>query len=264
LIAKGILTMKTNCLMIGGIAAFAGILPVCQADLTLGSAGGFAVLGATTVTSTGNTALTGNLGVYPGGAITGFGPGVVTGTTHAGDTVAAQAQSDAHTAYTTLAGLTPGHSLSGQDLGGLILTPGIYDFATVAQLTGILTLNAEGNPNAQFIFQIGSTLTTASSSSVILENGANAGEVAWQVGSSATLGTDTAFAGYILADQSISLTTGASLSGSAVALNGAVTLDDNKISIVAVPEPDAGASAILCAAGLGLGWRLTRGRRVDA
>jgi type VI secretion system secreted protein VgrG len=154
-------------------------------------------------------------------------------------------------------------------LGGLTLTPGVYDFSSSAQLTGTLTLDAEGDPNAQFIFKIGSTLTTASSSAVILENAASAGEVVWQIGSSATLGTDTTFAGDLLADQSITLTTGASLSGSAVALTGAVTLDDNAISVdpasqdpapvASTPEPSSFFSATLCAIP-GLGWWLIRRR----
>jgi hypothetical protein len=227
--------MKSICLIISGVAAFAGFLPACRADFSLGSAGGFAVLGGSIVTSAGDTVLTGNLGVSPGSTITGFGPGVVNGTTDAGNAIAAQAQSDALAAYDSLAGLTPGHSLTGQDLGGLTLTPGVYDFTSTAQLTGTLTLNAQGNPNAQFIFQIGSALVTAASSSVVLENGANADSVAWQVGSSATLGAGTSFIGDILADQSITLTSGASLSGSALALNGAVTLDDNTIDVAAAP-----------------------------
>lgn len=251
--------MNTNYLVLSGIAAFAGWLSTCQADFSFGSAGSFAILAGSTVTSTGNTVLNGSLGVSPGVTITGFGPGVVDGLTYAGDTVAAQAQSDALSAYTTLAGLVPVQSLTGQDLGGLTLTPGVYNFTSSAQLTGTLTLNAEGNPDAQFIFQIGSTLTTAASSMVDLENGALAGGVVWQVGSSATLGTETAFAGDLLAGQSITMNLGASLSGSAVALDGLVTLSGN--TITAAPEPNSCVSATLCAAGLGLGWRLIRRRR---
>jgi len=253
--------MNTNYLVLSGIAAFAGWLSTCQADFSFGSAGSFAILAGSTVTSTGNTVLNGSLGVSPGVTITGFGPGVVDGLTYAGDTVAAQAQSDALSAYTTLAGLVPVQSLTGQDLGGLTLTPGVYNFTSSSQLTGTLTLNGEGNPNAQFVFQIGTTLTTAASSAVVLENGAQAGGVVWQVGSSATLGTDTAFAGDILADQSITMNLGASLSGSALALNGMVTLADNDITISSAPEPNSGLAATLCAVGLGLGWRLVGGRR---
>jgi type VI secretion system secreted protein VgrG len=262
----GNLKMNTNYFLISKVVALVALtefLPACHADLSLGSASTFAALGATTVTSDGATMLTGDLGVSPGAAITGFGPGVVNGTTHLGDGVAAQAQSDAMTAYATAAGLAPGHSLSGQDLGGLVLDPGIYDFATAAQLTGILTLNAAGDPNAQFIFQVGTTLTTAVSSSVILENGALAGGVVWQVGTSATLGADTTFVGDVLADQSISLNLGASLSGSAVALTGAVTLSDNAITVATAPEPNSCFSAALCALSLGLGWRFRSQRKLS-
>jgi len=250
--------MKTNCVLLSGLAIFAGFLPACQADVSLGSAASFAVLAGSTVTSTGETVLDGNLGVSPGSTITGFGPGVVTGLTYAGDSVAAQARSDAQAAYTTVTGLVPVQSLTGQDLGGLTLTPGVYNFTSSAQLTGTLMLNAEGNPNAQFIFQIGSTLVTAASSAVVLENDALAGGVLWQVGTSATIGTETAFAGDILADESITMNLGASLSGSAVALNGFVTLADN--TITAAPEPNSCVSATLCAAGLGLVWRWRSGR----
>jgi Ice-binding-like/PEP-CTERM motif len=210
----------------------------------LGTAGSYAVLAGSTVTNTGSSVLTGNLGVSPGSAVTGFPPGIVKGgTTHAGDAAAAQAQLDLTTAYNTAMGLFPTSTLTGQDLGGLVLNPGVYFFASSAQLTGQLTLNNNGNPNAVFVFQIGSTLTTASSSSVIFTNGPDK-NVYWQVGSSATLGTTTKFQGNILALTSITLNTGASIGcGSALARNGAVTLDSNVIgggcggSQTTVPEP---------------------------
>ncbi len=252
--------MKSNYSILAGLAALAGFLPAAQAAIDLGSANDFAVLGASTVTSTGNTVVNGDLGISPGTAITGFGPGLVNGQTYYGDTIAAQAQIDALAAYTQILALAPAQSLTGDDLGGLILTPGIYDFASSALLTGRLTLNGQGNPNAQFIFQIGSTLTTASSASVVFENGASAGGLDWQVGSSATLGTGTAFAGNLLADQSITMNTGASLTGRALALHGAVSLDNNAITITGTPEPGSLLSAGLCAA-LGLGWWY-RARRV--
>ena len=139
-------------------------------------------------------------------------------TTHAADAVALQAQNDLTTAYNAAAGLVHTQDLTGQDLGGLTLMPGVYFFSSSAQLTGTLTLNDQGDPNAQFVFQIGSTLTTASNSSVVTINGGSMPgcTVFWQVGSSATLGTGTAFEGHILALTSITLNTGATiLDGSA-------------------------------------------------
>jgi len=197
-----------------------------QTAPAMGTARNFAVLGASTVTNTGPSSLTGDLGVSPGSAITGFPPGTVTGTIHAGDAVAAQAQVDAAAAYNTLVGETCTTNLSGQDLGTLTLTPGVYCFNSSAQLTGTLNLSSAGDPNAVFVFQIGSTLTTATNSAVIVSGGAPCG-VYFQVGSSATLGTGTQFSGNIFALTSITATTGASVSGGSYALNGAVTMDTN-------------------------------------
>ncbi len=212
--------------------------------IPLGAAQQFAVLGASTVTNTGPTVLHGDLGVWPGTAITGFPPGAFSGTIHAGDAVAMQAQADATTAYNNAAGQAANTVLTGQDLGGLTLTPGVYSFASSAQLTGTLILDAIGNPNAVFIFQIGSTLTTASNSVVQFINGGQGADLFWQVGSSETLGTGTLFAGTTLALASITMNTGASINcGRAIALNGAVTLDSNAIgtgcggSTGGVPEP---------------------------
>ncbi len=208
----------------------------------LGTAQSFVVLGGSTVTNTGNTTVEGNLGVSPGSAVTGFPPGLVTnGTIHITDGVASQAQSDVTTAYNTLAGMACNTDLTSQDLGGLTLTPGVYCFSSSAQLTGMLTLDAQGDPDAVFAFQIGTTLTTASNSSVLLIGGSVC-TVYWQVGSSATLGTGTAFAGNILALQSITLTTGATIAGRALARNGAVTMDTNDVSAAACitqPVPTA-------------------------
>jgi type VI secretion system secreted protein VgrG len=200
-----------------------------DASSLLGTAQSFAVLGSSAVTNTGPTTIDGDLGVYPDSAVSGFPPGAVTnGTIHVSDAVAGQAQADASTAYTTLAGQACDVDLTGQDLGGLTLTEGVYCFSSSAQLTGALTLDAEGNPAAMFVFQIGSTLTTASNASVQMING-SACNVFWQVGSSATLGTATQFVGNILALTSVTLTTGASVEGRALALNGAVTLDTNNV-----------------------------------
>jgi type VI secretion system secreted protein VgrG len=201
---------------------------------SLGTADSFAVLAGSTATNTGSTVVTGDLGVAPGTAITGFPPGNVIGTTHPNNATAQQAQLDLTTAYNEAAGQACDTDLTGQDLGGLTLTPGVYCFpATSAQLTGNLTLDAEGDPAALFIFQIGSTLTTASNSSVLLINSADACNVFWQVGSSATLGTSTTFAGSILAQASITLNTNASVLGRILAQTGAVTMDTNAITVCA-------------------------------
>lgn len=215
------------------------ILPSARADL-LGTAANFAVLAGSTVTNTGSTTISGNLGLSPGTSVTGFPPGVVTppSTIHISDGVALQAQNDNTTAYNTLATLPFVADLTGQDLGGLVLTPGVYHFDSSAQLTGTLTLNAEGSDNALFVFEIGSTLTTASSSDVQVLNGGPGDGVFWQVGSSATLGTDTVFEGNILALSSITLNTGAIIPcGRALAQNGAVTLDTNVISTACTATP---------------------------
>ncbi len=196
----------------------------------LGTAGSFGVLAGSAVTNTGPTNVMGDLGVSPGSSVTGFPPGVVAGTIHAGDSVAAQAQSDATIAYNNAAGQSCDFQLTGQDLGGLTLTSGVYCFDSSAQLTGQLTLNGQGNPNSVFIFRIGSTITTASNASVSLIGNAQPCDVFWQVGSSATLGTGTHFQGNLLALTSITLITGATSSTGMYALNGAVTLDSNTIS----------------------------------
>ena len=199
--------------------------------VNLGTAAPFVVLGGTTVTNTGPSVLNGDLGVAPGTALTGFGsPAVVNGATHDDDAVAGQAQSDLTTAYGVAAGQPITSDLTGQDLGGMTLTAGAYHYSSSAQLTGRVTLDAQGDPSAQFVFAIGSTLTTASASSVRLINGASPCNVYWQVGSSATLGTTTAFQGTVMALTSITMNHAATVQGRMLARNGAVTLDDNVLN----------------------------------
>jgi hypothetical protein len=202
-----------------------------QTAPSLGTAKSFAVLGGQTVTNTGPSTIHGDLGVSPGSAVTGFAPGhvIAPGVIHAADAVALAAQNDLTTAYNVLAGEPSTFDETGHDLGGQTLVAGVYTFTSSAQLTGPLTLDAQGNANAVFIFQIGSKLTTASNSNVNLINGAQPCNVFWQVGSSATLGTNTSFIGNILALTSIALQTGTSVNGRALARNGAVTLDTNNV-----------------------------------
>jgi hypothetical protein len=209
--------------------AFAGSAAAAQPTVGLGTASAFAVLAGSTVTNTGPTVVNGDIGVSPGTAITGFPPGTGTGTIHSADAVAGQAQSDTTTAYNDAASRTPAVTVSG-DLGGLTLTSGVYKSGSSLGLTGDVTLDAQGDSSAVFIFQAGSTLTTASSSRVVLANGADACNVFWQIGSSATLGTNSSFKGTILALTSITLTTGVTVDGRALARNGAVTMDTNTVT----------------------------------
>ena len=190
------------------------------------------MLAGSAVTNTGPTTITGDVGVSPGSAITGFPPGaVVSGTTHSADASALQAQSDLTTAYTNLAGQPCNTDLTGQDLGGRTLTAGVYCFSSTAQLTGTLTLDAQGDVAAVFIFQVGSALTTASDSNVVVINGGSNCNTFWQIGSSAVLGTKTSFAGNLLALTSITLNTNATINGRLLARNGAVTLQSNSAAV---------------------------------
>lgn len=212
---------------------FAIVLVLPASAQSLGTAQAFGVLGGSAVTNTGSSVVTGDVGVFPGTSITGFPPGTATGVIRSADGVAQQAQSDLTTAYNAAALATCTDNRTGEDLGGDTLTPGVYCFDSSAFLTGTLTLDFQGNPDALFIFQIGSTLTTASGSSVAVIN--SGGEscptnVFWQIGSSATLGTTTTFTGNILALSSITMNTGSVLNGRALARNGAVTLASNTIA----------------------------------
>ncbi len=208
-------------------------------SLTLGAACGFGILGATpSVTNVGPTIVTGDVGVWPAASVVGFPPGTLTGAVHLGDGVAMTAQGDLTTAYNAAAGAAGGAVLTA-DIGGQTLPAGVYK-TTSAQptlgITGNLTLDGGGDPNSTWIFQVVSSLTTAAGNShVILINGATAHNVFWQIGSSATLGTNTIFAGTIMAKASITLTTGATLNGRALAENGAVTLDSNPVNVPPCP-----------------------------
>jgi len=212
---------------------------LAQVAPPLGTAQTFAVLGGTTVTNTATpTVVIGDLGVYSGTAVTGFPPGIVTGgTIYAGGAVAAEAQADNTIAYGNLLGQPCGTTITA-DLGGTTLTPGVYCSTSTMALTGTLTLDALGDPNAVWVFQIASSITTGTGASVVFKNSFGQDcNVFWQVGSSATLGTGTAFKGSILALASITLDTGASLSGRALAQNGAVTLDNNSVSVCSLSQP---------------------------
>jgi hypothetical protein len=205
-----------------------------QGSLNLGAAANFAVLAGSTVANTGLTTVKGELGLSPGSAVTGFPPGKVTGKQHVADTIAAKAKLDLTTAYNAAAGRTVAPILVAGNIGGMTLAPGLYKSTSSLQISsGDLTLDAQGDANAVFIFQIASTLTTTAGRHVILSGGAKASNVFWQVGTSATLGTTSVFKGTIMANQSITLTTGATLEGRALARVAAVTLDSNVITIPA-------------------------------
>ena len=202
--------------------------------VVLKTAAKFGVLAATTITNTGLTAITGNIGVSPGTAITGFRPpGTVSGTIYSGGTVASTAQTDAQNAYNTAIGLTPKTALPYSELGGKTLGPGTYTFnAAGVSLTGVLTLDGRSNPKAQFVIITGSTLITAASSKVVLINGAQACNVVYAVGSSATLGASSTIVGAVLAVTAITLDSGVSASpANLVALGAAVTLIDDTVKI---------------------------------
>ncbi len=214
-------------LLLIGMLALPRSTYAADAPVPLGDAGTFSVLGATTVTNTGLSTLTGDLGVSPGTAITGFPPGITSGTTHAGDAAAAQAHTDLVTAYADAAGRTPTGPLLPADLGGSTLTPGVHPAATTLGITGTVTLDGLGDLDSIFVIQVGTTLTTAAASNVLLINGAQACHVFWQLGTSGTLGAASTLRGTILAQTSITVGAGVQFEGSALARDGAVTLDSD-------------------------------------
>ena len=214
---------------VGLLVALVGGAQAASTGVPLGAADSFVVLAGAGVTDTGSTKLNGDLGTFPTTTITGLSSMTITGTNHAGDGVTQQAKTDLVTAFNNAAGQGPTSPISG-DLGGRTLTAGVYNSASSVGLTGTLTLDAAGNANAVFVFQAGSTLTTASGSQVALTNGAQACNVFWQIGSSATLGTNSSFRGTIIAQQSITVTTGTTVEGRVLARDGAVTLDTNTIT----------------------------------
>jgi hypothetical protein len=198
----------------------------------LGTAGSFAVLAGTGITNTGPTTITGDIGTFSTPSITDVTSVTLIGTNHAGDSVTQGAKTDLVTAYDTAAGeKPPTRDITGADLTGETLTPGVYKSTSAIHLSGVLTLDPAGDPNAVWVFQAGSDLVTKSGSKVVMLNGAPPScNVYWQVGSSATLGTNSTFIGTIMALTSIALETGAKLDGRALARNGTVTLDSNTIT----------------------------------
>lgn len=235
---------KISILILATVLAvgLAGVI-IAATTVNLYTADNFAVLAGSTITNTGSSVISGDIGLSPGTSVTGFPPGTITGTQQVANSAAIQAETDLTTAYNNASGQTPVSTVA-TELGGTTKTAGIYDSASgTFGITGTLTLDAQGDPNAVFIFKTASTLITGGASNVVLANSAQACNVFWQVGSSATLGANSIFKGNILALQSITLTTGANVEGRVLARNGAVTLDGNIITKavcvapVVVPAP---------------------------
>ncbi|MFN7149518.1 MAG: ice-binding family protein [Microthrixaceae bacterium] len=215
-------------------AATAG---AAQAPVGLGTATSFAVLAGAGITNTGATTITGDIGTYPTTSQTGFGTIVQTGVNHAGDAVTQQAKLDLVDAYNDAAARGPITAATPVDLAGQTLTPGVYSSGTI-ELSGTVALDAQGDPNAVFVFQAASTLVTASASTVSIINGTaeTACNIFWEVGSSATLGSGSSFVGTLMAMQSISLGSTATVQGRMLARNGAVTMIANTITTPECPE----------------------------
>jgi hypothetical protein len=256
---RGSIATRTATLIIFGLVAMSW--SATASVVSLGAAENVAVLGSSTVTNTGPTIVTGNVALSsPGVSITGFPPGtIVAGSQYIGPGLANQAHADAAIAYGQLVAETFTTDLSGQNLGGMILTPGVYHFDTSAQLTGTLTLDAGGDPNATFHFQIGSTLTTAPGSMIAFLNGSST-NIFWQVGTSATIDVNSMFYGNVLADQSITVNSGATVIGRLIAINGAVTLDTDIITAPAIPEPSTWFAGVLALALAGFAERQKIGK----
>jgi hypothetical protein len=273
--------MRHKTVIVLAIPLMAGWSLKAMADaISLGTAGNYAVLAYMSVTNTGNTVIDGgDVGVSPGTSITGFSPpGTITPPYAIDNPDAAAAEADLKTAYNAAADLTGAMALTG-DLGGVTLTPGVYSFSTAADLNGTLTLDDQGNPDAQFVFQIGTALTTAADFSVVtIHDGTSTtpgSTVFWQIGSSATLGADNAFEGHILADQSITIGAGSTLfDGSALALNASVMLNDDDITNsiassattppTAVPLPSVLLSGLVRAGLLAVGSAFKRVKSLRA
>ena len=242
--------ISTGILVATFIIGFIGLVSligpaIAATSIHLGAAENFAILAGSTITNTGSSQINGDVGLSPGTSVTGFPPGIINGTQHVNDTEATNAKSDLITAYNNAAGQAS--VTVPAELGGATKTPGVYNSVSgLFSITGTLTLDAQNDPNAIFIFKTDSTLITEGASSVVLVNGAQAGNVFWQVGSSATLGTNSTFKGNILALTSITLTTGVNMEGRVLALNGAVTLDTDTViratSIIATPSPTPSAT----------------------
>jgi hypothetical protein len=247
--------VRRNAAMALGLVAVASLMALTLARASgaaatavpLGAAGSFAVLAGAGVTNTGPTTVNGDVGTFPTTTVTGAGSMTINGTNHGGDGVTHQEQTDLVTAYNNSAAQVPTNPIVA-DLAGQTLTPGVYNSASSIGLTGALTLNAGGDPNAVFVFQAGSALTTASASSVVLVNGAQSCNVFWEIGSSATLGTGSTFRGTVIALQSITVTTGVTVDGRVLARNGAVTLDTDTISRSGCAAPAATTAATTTAA----------------
>jgi hypothetical protein len=230
--------LQAGLIIIASVGALV-VYAASPAPTNLRTASNFAVLAGSAITNIGSSVVSGDLGISPGTAVTGFPPGVLNGTQHVADATAAQAKSDLSTAYNDLVGRTPVTRI-GTELGGTIVGPGVYDSGDgTFGLTGTLTINAGGDQSAIFIFKSATTFITASGSNVVLAGGAQACNIFWIVGSSATLGTNSTLQGNLLALTSVTLTTNSRVIGSVLAQNGAVTLDSSTVTKSTCATPTA-------------------------